>query len=44
MNIMMILGVFTMIVIFYIPTVVTDYEFDKKAGLKTSAIFDPSIV
>lgn len=28
-----------MIVIFYIPTVVTDYEFDKKAGLKTSAIF-----
>lgn len=39
MNIMMILGIFIMIVIFYIPTVVTDYEFDKKAGLKTSAIF-----
>lgn len=39
MDIMMILGIFIMIVIFYIPTVVTDYEFDKKAGLKTSAIF-----
>ena len=25
--------------IFYIPTVVTDHEFDKKAGITTSAVY-----
>ena len=35
MNILMITGAFIMASIFYIPTVVTDYLFDKKAGLKT---------
>ena len=41
-NPFMILGGFIMAAIFYLPTVVTDYEFDKKAGLKTSAvIFTP---
>lgn len=39
MNLFMISGAFIMGAIFYIPTVVTDYEFDKKAGLKTSAVF-----
>lgn len=39
MNPFMILGAFVMGAIFYIPTVVTDYEFDKKAGLNTSAVF-----
>ena len=39
MNLAMILGAFIMASIFYIPTMVTDYEFDKKAGLKTSAVF-----
>jgi 4-hydroxybenzoate polyprenyltransferase len=39
MNPLMILGVFLAAATFYIPTVVTDYEFDKKAGLKTSAVF-----
>jgi len=34
-----IVGVFFMAATFYIPTVITDYEFDKKAGLKTSAVF-----
>lgn len=34
-----ILGVFLMAANFYIPTVITDFEFDKKAGLKTSAVF-----
>ena len=28
-----------MAAIFYIPTVVTDHEFDKKAGIKTSAVY-----
>ena len=36
---LIILGVFVMTSIFYIPTVVTDYEFDKKAGIKTSAVY-----
>jgi 4-hydroxybenzoate polyprenyltransferase len=35
----MILAAFFMASIFYIPTVVTDHEFDKKVGLKTSAVF-----
>lgn len=38
-NPLIILGAFVMACIFYIPTVVTDYEFDKKAGLKTSAVY-----
>ena len=38
-NYYMILGAFIMASIFYIPTVLTDYYFDKKAGLKTSAVF-----
>ena len=36
---LVILGAFVMTSIFYIPTVVTDHEFDKKAGLKTSAVY-----
>ncbi len=39
MNLLMIIGTFIMASIFYIPTVVTDYEFDRKAGLNTSAIY-----
>ena len=39
MNLFMILGTFIMASIFYIPTVVTDYAFDKKADLTTSAVF-----
>jgi chlorophyll synthase len=39
MNPVMILGASTVASNFYIPTVVTDYEFDKKAGLRTSAVF-----
>lgn len=39
MNPFLILGAFIMGAIFYVPTVVTDYEFDKKTGLKTSAVF-----
>ena len=39
MNPVMILAAFVMASIFYIPTVVTDHEFDKKVGLKTSAVF-----
>ena len=39
MNPVMILATFIMASIFYIPTVVTDHEFDKKVGLKTSAVF-----
>ena len=39
MNPLVILGAFVMTSIFYIPTVVTDFEFDKKAGLKTSAVY-----
>ncbi len=39
MNLLFILGSFIAASIFYIPTVATDYDFDKKAGLKTSAVF-----
>ena len=39
MNLLFILGSFMAASVFYIPTVVTDYDFDKKAGLKTSAVF-----
>jgi 4-hydroxybenzoate polyprenyltransferase len=39
MNPLLMIGAFIMGSIFYIPTVVTDYEFDKKAGLKTSAVY-----
>jgi 4-hydroxybenzoate polyprenyltransferase len=34
-----VLGSFTLAAVFYIPTVLTDFEFDTKAGLKTSAVF-----
>lgn len=39
MNLLFILGSFIAASVFYIPTVVTDYDFDKKVGLKTSAVF-----
>ena len=39
MNPLAILGVFIVASNFYIPTVITDYEFDRKAGLTTSAVF-----
>ncbi len=39
MNLLFILGFFITASVFYIPTVVTDYDFDKKVGLKTSAVF-----
>jgi len=39
MNPLAILGAFVMTSIFYIPTVVTDHEFDKKASLTTSAVY-----
>jgi chlorophyll synthase len=39
MNLLFIIGCFIVAAIFYIPTVVTDYDFDKKAGLRTSAVF-----
>ena len=39
MNPLVILGALVMTSIFYIPTVVTDHEFDKKAGLTTSAVY-----
>ncbi len=39
MNLLFIIGCFIVASVFYIPTVVTDYDFDKKAGLKTSAVF-----
>ena len=39
MNPLAILGVFIIASNFYIPTVITDYEFDRKAGLTTSAVF-----
>jgi len=39
MNPLAILGVFIIASNFYIPTVITDHEFDKKAGLTTSAVF-----
>jgi 4-hydroxybenzoate polyprenyltransferase len=37
-NPLLIITVFLMASNFYIPTVMTDYEFDKKAGLRTSAV------
>ena len=39
MDPLIMLAAFIMASIFYIPTVVTDHEFDKKVGLKTSAVF-----
>jgi len=39
MNLPFILGCFIVASVVYIPTVVTDYDFDKKVGLKTSAVF-----
>jgi chlorophyll synthase len=39
MNLLFITGTFIAASAFYIPTVVTDYDFDKKVGLKTSAVF-----
>jgi chlorophyll synthase len=39
MNLLFIIGCFIVASVFYILTVVTDYDFDKKAGLKTSAVF-----
>jgi chlorophyll synthase len=39
MNLLFIIGAFITASAFYIPTVVTDYDFDKKVGLKTSAVF-----
>ena len=39
MHPLIIIGSFLMTSIFYIPTIVTDYEFDKKANLRTSAIY-----
>lgn len=39
MNLLFIIGCFIVASVVYIPTVVTDYYFDKKAGLKTSAVF-----
>jgi 4-hydroxybenzoate polyprenyltransferase len=36
---LVIFGSFTIAAVFYIPTVVTDFEFDKMAGLRTSAVF-----
>jgi len=37
-NPLLIIIVFLLAANFYIPTVMTDYEFDKKAGLRTSAV------
>jgi chlorophyll synthase len=37
--VLVISGVFVMASIFYIPTAVTDHEFDRRAGLRTSAVF-----
>jgi 4-hydroxybenzoate polyprenyltransferase len=39
MNLPFIIVTFFAASAFYIPTVVTDYDFDKKVGLKTSAVF-----
>jgi 4-hydroxybenzoate polyprenyltransferase len=39
MDPLIVLAAFFMASIFYIPTVVTDLEFDKKIGLQTSAVF-----
>jgi len=36
---LIILGTLLLAAIFYIPTVLTDYDFDKKAGLTTSAVY-----
>ena len=38
-DLMIVLGSFTLAAVFYIPTVLTDFEFDTIAGLKTSAVF-----
>ena len=38
MNLPFIIGCFIVASVVYIPTVVTDYDFDKKVGLKTSAV------
>ena len=38
-NLAFIIGCFVTAAVVYIPTVVTDYDFDLKAGLKTSAVF-----
>ena len=37
-NPLLVITVFLMASNFYIPTVMTDYEFDKKGGLRTSAV------
>ena len=39
LDILVILGAFIIAATFYIPTVLTDYEFDIKAGLLTSAVY-----
>lgn len=39
MDFLVIFGTLILAATFYIPTVVTDYEFDKKAGLTTSAVY-----
>ena len=39
MNILMIVEAIIMASIFYLPTILTDLEFDKKTGLKTSAVY-----
>ncbi len=45
MDTLIIIGIFIMASIFYIPTAVTDYDFDKSAGLKTSAVyFTPKVI
>jgi len=36
---LIIFGILILAATFYIPTVVTDFEFDKKAGLTTSAVY-----
>jgi len=37
-NLLLVITVFLIASNFYIPTVMTDYEFDKKGGLRTSAV------
>ncbi len=39
LDFLIILGSLILAATFYIPTVLTDYEFDKKAGLTTSAVY-----
>jgi len=38
MNLLLVITIFLIASNFYIPTVMTDYEFDKKGGLRTSAV------